>query len=654
MTLFKLSLRNARRQARDYLVYFVSVVMAAALLYAFNGLVFSQEILNLSRRMAQMPSIIVLASIVVVCVFGWLVSYTTNFMLSRRSRELGTYILIGLENRQVARLFFLENLAAGGCALLSGLLVGNLLFQALRAIVLSLFGMPYGFSFTFSLPTVGLTAVYFVLIYLYALRRSRKRIKKMKIYDLIYFDRLNEGVVIQTGQKRRRLFTVSIVLGVAGTFLIMAGNFLLGILGAGSLIVCLYGFFPSFASSVPAFFDRHPARKYKGQNLLVFRTLAAKLATMGVLMATISMIFTATLISEGTGMVFHGTFAGRAAENACFDLYIGMEDTDRLRTEYADYIEKNIPVEKSLQYKVYCGENTQVMDYLNKNTSYYSYGYERDSVMRYSDYAALREIAGYPAVHLQPGQYLIHCMDYLEGVLKSYQQPLALGDDVLDWGGVYTEHMIQDDGLGNGVGFVLVVPDESAKDLPFHHLGYAAKTVHPVVEEQFYDLYDIHYEIHYKMDMQSDTYDTIYTKASEEADMAVMTAAIVFPLYFLALALTITAATILTVQQLSESERYKRQFEMLHKLGMDWREMAKALRWQFAIYYIMPAVPPVLIGLPFILNLAKMPEPGVMVGLNSPAAITGIAFGLFVLLYALYILLAYTNLKRNVLPERGY
>lgn len=476
----------------------------------------------------------------------------------------------------------------------------------------------------------------------------------MKIYDLIYFDRLNEGVVIQTGQKRRRLFTVSIILGVVGTFLIMAGNFLLGILGAGSLIVCLYGFFPSFASSVPAFFDRHPARKYKGQNLLVFRTLAAKLATMGVLMATISMIFTATLISEGTGMVFHGTFAGRAAENACFDLYIGMEDTDRLRTEYADYIEKNIPVEKSLQYKVYCGENTQVMDYLNKNTSYYSYSYERDSVMRYSDYAALREIAGYPAVHLQPGQYLIHCMDYLEDVLKSYQQPLALGDDVLDLGGVYTEHMIQDDGLGNGSGFILVVPDESVKDLPFHHLGYAAKTVHPVVEEQFYDLYDIHYEIHYKMDMQFDTYDTIYTKTSEEADMAAMTAATVFPLYFLALALTITAVTILTVQQLSESERYKRQFELLHKLGMDWREMAKALRWQFAIYYIMPAVPPVLIGLPFILNLAKMPEPGVMVGLNSPAAITGIAFGLFVLIYALYILLAYTSLKRNVLPERGY
>ena len=42
VTLYKLSWRNARRQARDYLVYFVTIVMAAALIYAFNGLVFSR------------------------------------------------------------------------------------------------------------------------------------------------------------------------------------------------------------------------------------------------------------------------------------------------------------------------------------------------------------------------------------------------------------------------------------------------------------------------------------------------------------------------------------------------------------------------------------------------------------------------------------
>ena len=217
MTLSKLSARNARRQTKEYLVYFVTVVMAAALLYSFNGLVFSQEISTLSNSISTLPLMIVLASVVVVCVFGWLVSYATRFMLLRRGRELGTYLLIGLENRQVARLFFLENLAVGGCALALGAVLGGLLYQAFRAIVLTLFGLPYTFSFGFSLPALGLTVLYFVLIYLLALRRSRRYIRKAKIHNLIYVDRANEGMVFQTGTVRRWIFSVSIVLGVAGT-----------------------------------------------------------------------------------------------------------------------------------------------------------------------------------------------------------------------------------------------------------------------------------------------------------------------------------------------------------------------------------------------------------------------------------------------------
>ena len=80
------------------------------------------------------------------------------------------------------------------------------------------------------------------------------------------------------------------------------------------------------------------------------------------------------------------------------------------------------------------------------------------------------------------------------------------------------------------------------------------------------------------------------------------------------------------------------------------REMAKTLRTQFAIYYALPAVPPVLIGAPFILHLAHAPEPGVMVGASSPAVIVCAALAVFFLIYAVYILLAYTSLKRNVLP----
>ena len=74
MTLSELSKRNAKRQAKDYLVYFVSIILAAALIYAFNGLVVSDEIATLSQNMAAIPFAIVAASIAVVFIIGWLVA----------------------------------------------------------------------------------------------------------------------------------------------------------------------------------------------------------------------------------------------------------------------------------------------------------------------------------------------------------------------------------------------------------------------------------------------------------------------------------------------------------------------------------------------------------------------------------------------------
>ena len=649
MTLSELSLRNARRQAKDYLVYFATVVMAAALLYSFNGLVFSQEIITLSKGISELPLMIVLASVVVVCVFGWLVAYATKFMLLRRGRELGLYLLIGMENRQVARLFFLENLAVGGCALVLGTALGGLFYQAFRAIILALFGLPYALSFGFSLPALGLTVLYFVLIYLFALHRSRKFIRRANIHDLIYVDQANEGMAIHTGKMRRWIFSVSIVLGIIGTCLLMAGGAILGIIGAGCVIAFLFGFFLSFASGVPAYFDRRPARKYRGQCLLVFRTLTAKLATMGVLMATISMIFTATLISEGAGLVFRGLFAGRAAENACFDLYIGTAGDGPVSQDYFDYIQANISVEQELLYSIYQTENSQVMDYVESGgEAYYRY-FSRDPVLRYSDYAALRAIAGYPPVELKPGEYLIHCRAYLEKHLTGYTRPISLGGASLIPGGVHTEHLLQNYNTGNGARYILVVPDEVAEGLPVFHHAYAARTAQPVTEAQFDVLCDINYRLG-EQNLLEPSYDEIHTKATENAEEAVQTVLIIFPLFYLALALTMTAATILTIQQLSETERYKRQFRLLQKLGMDRREMAKALGRQFTIYYALPAVPPILIGVPFILHLANAPEPGVMVGMNSPLSIVTISLGIFFLIYAIYILLAYSSLKRNVLP----
>lgn len=648
VTLSKLSARNAKRQARDYLVYFVTIVMAAALIYAFNGLVFSEEIRNLSHFLDSLPLIIVLASAVIICIVGWLVSYTTRFMLTKRSRELGTYVLLGMENKQVARLFFQENLMVGGIAIVCGTLLGNLLFQALRAVTLALFHVPYTFSFSFSISAVLLTAAYFAVIYLFALRRRLRCINRMKIYDLLYLDRQNEKEAVKKSGRRRILFVVSIILGIIGTVLLLLRNLMLGIIGAALIIAFLYGFFLSFSSGVPDYFDKRPAKKFAGNNLLIFRSLASKLTTMGVIMATIAVLFTATLIAEGTGMVFNALFQSRTEQTTCFDIYIASNgrEEDSL-DDYVAYIDENIDVRADYRYGVYAADNDTVTQYVEANSDYWR-NFEFDTLMSMSDYLSLREMLGYSAVEVLDGQYIIHCQPYLEGLMSSYSQPLTVDGYEMAPGKVYTEHFTQSLWDGNGRGFILVVPNEALTTRPVIHRAYAAMTETPLSEATATAISDIRDA----KDKSIAGYDTVFIKAAIQAENASMYAMIIFPLFYLALVLTMVAATILTIQLLSDTDRYQRQYALLDNLGMERREMERSLSRQFAIFYAMPTLPSLLISLPFIFALGSALDAGVLTGIGQLWAIVGITLTLFFAIYIVYVFAAYTSYRKNVLPSR--
>ena len=83
------------------------------------------------------------------------------------------------------------------------------------------------------------------------------------------------------------------------------------------------------------------------------------------------------------------------------------------------------------------------------------------------------------------------------------------------------------------------------------HHAYAAKTAQPVTEAQFDLLCDINYRLG-EQNLLEPSYDEIHTRASEKAEEAAQTVLFVFPLFYLALALTMTAATILTPARSSQ------------------------------------------------------------------------------------------------------
>lgn len=117
----KLALRNVKRMAKDYVVYFMTMAVVTALMFSFNTLLFSKDVQNLFQMDAMMSVMTGLATAFIVPIIAWLINYMVRFVLEKRSREFGIYLLVGVKKKEIARLYFTENLLLGAGAFLVGM-----------------------------------------------------------------------------------------------------------------------------------------------------------------------------------------------------------------------------------------------------------------------------------------------------------------------------------------------------------------------------------------------------------------------------------------------------------------------------------------------------------------------------------------------------
>ncbi len=142
VTLSELSLRNARRQTGTIWFTFVTVVMAAALLYSFNGAgILSRDRHPVQEYINASPVIVLASAVGGVCL--WLAGGLRH-QIHAPAPGPGTWNLSAhwLQNGRCPGCFFWKNLAVGGLLPRCGTVLGGLLYQAFRAIVLTLFGLP--------------------------------------------------------------------------------------------------------------------------------------------------------------------------------------------------------------------------------------------------------------------------------------------------------------------------------------------------------------------------------------------------------------------------------------------------------------------------------------------------------------------------------
>ena len=119
----KLAFKNVGRSMKDYGVWFLTIAFGVCLFYVFNSLE-TQAVFQYLGSGPQAPTaqaireLIGMLSVFVWVVLAFLILYASGFLIRHRKGELGTYLLLGMERGQVARLLLLETLCMGVLALL--------------------------------------------------------------------------------------------------------------------------------------------------------------------------------------------------------------------------------------------------------------------------------------------------------------------------------------------------------------------------------------------------------------------------------------------------------------------------------------------------------------------------------------------------------
>ena len=190
----KLAFRNAKRSAKDYIVYLITMTMMAAMMFAFDSMMFSEDILSMCQEAGILAAMLGLASAFIIGIIAWLIHYMVRFMLEKRSREFGTYLLLGMSKKQVSGVYMRENVLMGTMAFGLGMVAGLFLQQILMTVFYQIFSKDYKLHIEIRGWCMLVTVCIYFLCYLFALMRNRRLFKKMTIADFMQMEKENEQV----------------------------------------------------------------------------------------------------------------------------------------------------------------------------------------------------------------------------------------------------------------------------------------------------------------------------------------------------------------------------------------------------------------------------------------------------------------------------
>ena len=653
MLYVKLALRNLKRSLKEYSIYVFTVTITMTLLYAFFAIAFSGEMQDLVTTYDNIKSIMIMVSILVTLIIAWLIYYISNFILQKRSREFGMYLLLGMKRTQVSRMFLFEQLALGAVGFFIGCVLGIFVYEILHAILLNIFGFAYAFQLSFSWSACGAAFLCFLSIYLLEMIREGIALKKQSIHTMLYNASRNEKTA-----KGSRLsgfyFLAAVLLAVAGLYVTQqylrsmvngqSSDSMLLMLGVFAIIVSVYLFFYGISAVLGIFLNRHRKIKYKGNCMYLYGQIAGRLRSNRTVLATLALQSLLKLLFLCIALKFNEVKELSNARFVPFDIMASSSEKLNMKS-IESYLQEHKISYQSADIHYYQKEERDDFYSVVKGKSYYTEDEKHSVYMKQSDFNKLRSLKGKPSVTLKADEYLIVCATDIKDSLQEYgaQHTLHLQGKRLQLRGVDdTEY-----GQTRNSGYYLIVADEHVKHAKPYFREWVANT-DPETEVSWYqDTVNQFFD-----DNKEQVGDSFYSYASYRVkakwfeENAVGFVSICFSLFYLSFIFICISATILAVQQLSDAHRQRYSYAMLHKMGVNQRQLHALLAKQIAVYFIIPLVLPIVYLLPIIRMLDELFE------MTYASANMFIYLGgsmlFFLAVYGCYYVMAYLGCKRNI------
>lgn len=686
--LFKLSIKNMRKTIKDFAIYFLTLVLGVAIFYMFNSLDSQEAMMQVSSSTRELIKLMItmlgFVSVFVAVILGLLIVYANNFLINRRKKEFGTYMMLGMSKGQISRILLIETIFVGIISLIVGLIIGVFASQFMSVLVGKLFAADMSkFEFVFSKDACIKTCIYFAVMYIAVMIFNTFTISRYKLINLLNASKKNEQIKIKNLWVCILVFIIGVVILGYAYYKVTGGVnelstadtilpiILMGIVGTILVFWSVSGFILKLVQLRKNIY-------LKDVNMFVLRQLHNKINTTVVSMSIICLMLFMTITILSSALSLNNTMRKDLEDTTPVDLNLyktaNLPENEKMsqaqiedsRKTMIQTLEDNgfdmTKIKDVVEIPIYATNELTWKDTLNPvydevKQQFPNLLYETaEEIIKVSDYNKVARLYGNTEYELNDDEYIILC-DF-DNMKNLRNKALKVDSTITIAGKEYKSKYdecqsgyikMAGSHVNNGI---ILVPDscnltEDIKEETFLAANYNATTEEEKEEIEKICTGETVSEFSKNLNEKDITIDGMTKIAIIESSLGVSTIVLFIAIY-LGIIFLIASSAILALKQLTESSDNKQRYAILRKIGADEKMINEALFKQIGIFFLMPLVLAIIhsiFGIQFVMTIMSVLADAKEL---LPSAIaTAVIIGV---IYGAYFMATYLGSK-NIIKE---